>query len=82
MNFNPGKLTNNDLGTKVADPVGSKFELAGVRSFEAGRGGRRQCIDINVFFLKDITHRDAELGVRYNCTFKQTVAMKKMELKF
>ena len=28
------KLTNNDLGTKVADPVGSKFELAGVRSFQ------------------------------------------------
>ena len=28
------KLTNNDLGTKVSDPVGSKFELAGVRSFE------------------------------------------------
>ena len=65
----------------MADPVGSKFELAGVRSFEAGRGGRRQCIDIKGFF-KDITHRDAELGVRYNCTFKQTDAMKKMDLKF
>ena len=43
------KLTNNDLGTKVADSVGSKFELAGVRSFEGGGVGDGNALILRVF---------------------------------
>ena len=70
----------------MADPVGSKFELAGVRSFEAGGVGDRNAL-ILMFFPKDITHSCRVVGANYNCIYSIGVGptqlgMNKMESKF
>ena len=75
----------------MLDPVGSKFELAGVRSFEGGGVGDRNALILLFFSLKDITHscRDTDVGVRYNCIYGIGVgptqlgdSMNNKELKF